>query len=126
MDTTKPSEFSISASELATLFASNAPPLVIDVRKNAAYLASEYTLPNAIRRDPLEIASWVTELSKARPVLVYCVYGHEVGLNAMTTLRQHDIEATYLEGGIENWRSVGYPIVSKKSNTAKTDNENSA
>ena len=126
MDTTKSPEFSISASGLAALLLNDAAPLIIDVRKNSAYLASEYNLPNAIRRDPLEIATWATELPKACSVLVYCVHGHEVSQNAMATLRQRDIEAIYLQGRIENSRSAGYPILSKISNITKTENGNPA
>jgi rhodanese-related sulfurtransferase len=117
MDTTKPSEFSISASELSTLLLSDTTPLVIDVRKNPAYLASEFTLPRAIRRDPLEIEAWVTEIPTTRPVVVYCVHGHEVSQNTMTCLRQHGIKATYLHGGIENWRSAGLPLINKSANS---------
>lgn len=124
MDTTKPSEFSISASELATLLLSDAAPLIIDVRKNSAFIASEYVLPNAVRRDPSEIETWVNELSKVHSVLVYCVHGHEVSQNAMATLRQHNIAAIYLEGGIENWRFAGHPILNKKSNITKLDIKN--
>ena len=76
MDTTKPSAFSISASELATILLSEAAPLIIDVRKNPAFIASDYALPQAIRRDPAEIETWVYELSKVHSVLVYCVHGH--------------------------------------------------
>jgi thiosulfate sulfurtransferase len=118
MDTTKPSEFSISASELAAQLLSNTAPLVIDVRKNPAYLASEYTLANAVRRDPLKITEWVAEISMTDSVLVYCVHGHEVSQEAMAILQQHGINATYLQGGIENWRAAGLPVVNKEANAA--------
>jgi rhodanese-related sulfurtransferase len=122
MDTTKQSEFSISAYELATLLVSDAAPLIIDVRKNSAYSSSEYTLPSAIRRDPMEITAWVTEIPTSSSVVVYCIHGHEVSQNAMTTLRQHDIGATYLMGGIENWRSAGLPLMNKSANSDKPMN----
>mgnify|MGYP003407585881 CR=1 FL=1 len=126
MDTTKPAAFSSSASELATILLSEAAPLIIDVRKNPAFIASDYALPQAIRRDPAEIETWVDELSKVHSVLVYCVHGHEVSQNAMTTLRQHDIKAIYLEGGIENWRSAGFPVLSKESRFTQTSNRKPA
>jgi thiosulfate sulfurtransferase len=118
MDTTKPSEFSITASELAAQLLSNTATLVIDVRKDPAYLASEYTLPNAVRRDPMKITEWVAEIPTTRSVLVYCVHGHEVSQGIMSILQQHDIRAAYLQGGIENWRSAGFPLMSKRANAA--------
>lgn len=122
MDTPKPPEFSTSSSELAAQLISNSVPLVIDVRKNSTYLASEYTLPSAIRRDPLEITTWVTEMPISRSVVVYCVHGHQVSQEAMVTLRQHGIKATYLLGGIENWRSAGLPIMNKSTTTNESEN----
>lgn len=122
MDTTKPSEFSTSAAELATQLLSNTAPLIIDVRKNLAYQESEYTLPNAIRRDPLKITEWLVGIPKTGSVLVYCVHGHEVGIEAMATLRQHGIDASYLQGGIENWRSAGLPLMYKAAKAAELPN----
>jgi rhodanese-related sulfurtransferase len=116
MDTTKPSEFSISASELAAQLRSDTAPLVIDVRKNPAYLTSEYTLPSATRRDPLKITVWIAEIPMTRSVVVYCVHGHEVSQGAMSTMREHGIRATYLQGGIEDWRSAGLPLINKSAN----------
>lgn len=113
MDTTKPSDFSTSPAALAAQLQSDAAPLVIDVRKNEPFLSSEYTLPGALRRDPLQVADWVNDLPKSQSVLVYCVYGHEVGLNTMTALRQHGRNATYLLGGIEDWKIASLPLNKK-------------
>jgi rhodanese-related sulfurtransferase len=113
MDTTKPSEFSISPLELAALLQTNAAPLVIDVRKHEPFVSSEYTLPSALRRDPLQVELWAKELPESESVLVYCVYGHEVGMNTMTALRKRGINATFLQGGIEDWRTAGLPLKNK-------------
>ena len=113
MDTTKPSEFSISPAELSSQLTGDHAPMVIDVRKNDPFLNSEYTLPGALRRDPLEVENWAGQLPASATVLVYCVYGHEVGINTMTVLRQRGINATVLQGGIEDWRSAGLPLSSK-------------
>lgn len=118
MDTTKPPEFSTSAAELAAQLLSNSAPLIIDVRKNLAYQESDCILPNSLRRDPLKITEWLADILFTGSVLVYCVHGHEVSQGAMTTLRQHGINATYLLGGIENWRSAGFPMMNKNANAA--------
>jgi Fe-Mn family superoxide dismutase len=126
MDTTKPSEFSISAHELAAQLLSDSDPLVIDVRKNFAYLASEYTLPSAIRGDPLKITEWATEIPKTGSVVVYCVHGHEVSQGVMTALRQRGIRATFLQGGIEEWRSAGFSLMNKAASNAESENRKPA
>ena len=113
MDTTKPFEFSTSPSELAVRLLSDTAPLVIDVRKNDPFLSSQYILPGALRRDPLLVDIWANELPKSQAVLVYCVYGHEVGMNTMYALRQRGIEATFLLGGIEDWRTAGLTLSNK-------------
>ena len=126
MDTTKPSfppsslasENSCTAAALTMQLASNAAPLVIDVRKNEAFAAAADTLPGALRRDPLQVDSWVATLPAAAAVLVYCVHGHEVSQNTAKTLRQHGIHATFLQGGMEAWREAGNPMMDKPAGSA--------
>jgi superoxide dismutase, Fe-Mn family len=113
MDTTKPSDFSTSPAVLAAQLQSDTAPLIIDVRKNDPFLSSEFTLPGALRRDPLQVAAWANELPASLSVLVYCVYGHEVGLNTMKALRERGINATFLHGGFEGWREAGLPLQKK-------------
>jgi len=113
MDTTKPSAFSVSPAALASLLDGPIPPLLIDVRKNAAFAESPCMLSGALRRDPLEVARWAAGLPPATSVVVYCVHGHEVGCNTMRALRQQGVDAHYLEGGIEAWREQALPVMSK-------------
>lgn len=126
MDTTKPSSSSSLTSPYASPFActpdalsarleSSEALLVVDVRKNDPYLVSDYTLPGAMRRDPLEVEAWSATLPAATSVMVYCVYGHEVGMNTMLALRARGINASFLEGGIEAWRAQGLPLAPKAS-----------
>ena len=42
-----------------------------------------------------------------RPVVVYCVRGHEVSQDAAAALRGRGLDARYLAGGIERWRAEG-------------------
>ena len=56
---------------------------------------------------------WATTLPRSRPVVVYCVYGHEVGQSTTAILRSKGIDAKYLEGGIEAWRAAGLPMQQK-------------
>ncbi len=46
-------------------------------------------------------------------VVVYCVYGHEVGQSSAARLRHAGISARFLIGGIEDWKKAGRPILPK-------------
>jgi rhodanese-related sulfurtransferase len=99
----------ISAAELARTLGSVRHPLVIDVRREAAFAASRHLVCGSIYRDPEKIAHWSTELPAGRPIVVTCVHGHEVSQNTAAELRAAGFEARYLAGGVEGWLEAGYP-----------------
>jgi rhodanese-related sulfurtransferase len=100
---------SISPDALYDRLGTVAAPLLIDVRREPAFQAGETLIPGAIRRRPDEIDHWRTDLPQGKPVVVYCVHGHEVSQEAAATLRATGIEAAYLEGGIAGWAERGLP-----------------
>jgi len=106
---------SISFREFNTLTRERAS-LIIDVRRGPAFKAAANMVTGALRRDPDLVSSWVSELPSASTVLVYCVHGQEVSQGVANTLRQRDIAAFYLEGGIEEgWQALGGALDSKPS-----------
>ena len=105
--------FSISVPSLYDLFGYAAAPLIIDVRRTPTYAEAGHIIPGAIRRPPEEIERWSGEISRQRPVVVYCVHGLEVGQNAAHRLREAGIDSSYLEGGIEAWAEAGLPLRDK-------------
>ena len=90
---------SITPAALRQSLGSSQPPLVIDVRKEPAYLAAPDLIRGALRRDPAKVLDWKKSLPAAASIIVYCVHGHEVSQNAAKA-----IGARYLEGGLEAWR----------------------
>ena len=84
----------------------------IDVRRKGAYDAGSDMIERAIWRDPERVDEWARELADAE-VVVYCVYGHEVGQSTAARLRDAGVRARYLVGGIEDWRAAGRPVQSK-------------
>lgn len=103
------------ASLLSTLGTPRAP-LVIDVRRAPAFVADPCMIPGAIRRTPDDVAEWappLATLAAGNPVVVYCVHGHEVSQNTAAHLRAADLDATFLEGGIEEWKTAGAPTLRK-------------
>jgi superoxide dismutase, Fe-Mn family len=86
---------------------------VFDVRRAAVYEQAATMIPGARWRDPGEVADWASELSADRDVIVYCVYGHEVGRATAMRLRAAGLKARYLSGGIDAWQAAGRPVVQK-------------
>ena len=104
--------FGASRDELAgTPSDDPAGALRIDVRRAGVFEQAATMLPGARWRDPAEVGRWAAELPADRPVLVYCVYGHEVGRATAMRLRAAGVDARYLQGGIDGWLSAGLPVV---------------
>ena len=78
--------------------------LLVDVRRAAVYEKSPATRGDAEWRDPALVSEWASELPRDRKVVVYCVYGHEVGRATALRLRAAGIDAGFLRGGYEGWR----------------------
>lgn len=89
-------------------------PLIVDVRKAAAFDADTAMLPGALRVAPDALASWSAP-ADATPIVVYCVHGHEVSQGAARTLASRGYHSLYLEGGIASWREIGFPVLAKSA-----------
>ena len=85
----------------------------IDVRRKGAYEAAPELIEGAIWRDPEKVDEWAGELAGSE-VVVYCVYGHEVGQSTAARLRDAGVAARFLSGGIEDWKKAGRPVIGKK------------
>ena len=84
----------------------------IDVRRKGAYDAAPETIEGAVWRDPERVDEWASELAGAE-VVVYCVYGHEVGQSTAARLRDAGVNARFLVGGITDWKAAGRPMQPK-------------
>ncbi len=84
----------------------------IDVRRKGAYDAAPDLIEGAVWRDPERVEEWAREYAGAE-VMVYCVYGHEVGQSTAARLRDAGVGARFLAGGIEDWKKAGRPVRSK-------------
>ena len=114
--------FSIQPAELIQRLRNTHPPLVLDVRRQAAFDSSPNMITGAIRCVPEEVADYA-RCSAVREVIVYCVYGHHVSQDAAAQLRVQGWDARYLSGGLRGgedgvdspddiaaWRSVRLPL----------------
>ena len=80
MDGPKPP--SICPLDLYGAIGTAAAPVVIDVRRSAAFAADNRMIVGALRRNPDELQNWRQELPAGRTVVVYCVRGHEASREA--------------------------------------------
>lgn len=64
-------------------------------------------LPGACMHAPAALPRWVEELSRERPIVVYCICGFQVSGTAVTELRERGYAARALVGGITAWHAIG-------------------
>jgi Fe-Mn family superoxide dismutase len=82
---------------------------VLDVRRAGMFQKAEAILPGAEWRDPATVRAWADDLPEDREIVVYCVYGHEVGRATTLRLRSAGLKARFLRGGIDGWQAAGLP-----------------
>lgn len=102
MDTSARSSHSNSflPQEIFHLVGSPDAPIILDVRREAPFAASTRMLAASIRCAPENVAAFATSRAPGR-IIVYCVYGHNVSADAVSTLRAAGWDAIALSGGIE-------------------------
>lgn len=105
--------FSISADNLYQRLGTARAPVVIDVRRAPAYDADDRVIIGSIRCPPEDIPEWARGRSGSRPVVLYCVHGHQVSQGAAEMLRGMSVGAQYLTGGISTWVEQGLPTRQK-------------
>ena len=103
----------INPQDLLKLRNVTSAPLIIDVRRESAFLSAPDLIAGALRRDPATVADWAGELPRVARVMVYCVHGHEVSQNAARSLCELGLDAHFVEGGIEGWRKAGGVLMPK-------------
>ncbi|OYU98825.1 MAG: superoxide dismutase [Burkholderiales bacterium PBB5] len=87
--------------------------LVFDVRRAGVFENARTMIPGARWCDPAQVPIWAADLPADRELLVYCVYGHEVGRVTALRLQAAGLKARYLIGGIDAWQAAGRPLVDK-------------
>jgi superoxide dismutase, Fe-Mn family len=87
--------------------------LLLDVRRAGVFERARALIQGAHWRDPAHVAAWAGEMPAGREVIVYCVYGHEVGRATALRLRAAGVNARYLSGGFDAWQAAGLPLADK-------------
>jgi superoxide dismutase, Fe-Mn family len=85
--------------------------VLFDVRRAGMFEKAQTMIPNAQWRDPALVSRWSQSVPRDQAVIVYCIYGHEVGRSTAMRLRAAGINARFLDGGIDAWQTAGLPLV---------------
>jgi rhodanese-related sulfurtransferase len=104
---------SMKSLSLYSLVGSPRCALVLDVRRAAPFEADPHLIPGALRPDA-DLVEFAARHGQDRQVVVYCVRGHEVGVDARNLLSAAGHDAVFLEGGIEAWRAAGLPTIRRR------------
>lgn len=102
-------EIRISSVELNAVVGTAGCPLLVDVRRKAAFAAELTRIAGAVWHDHMN----VDQLPLDREIIVYCVHGHNVSEIAAAKLRHAGAKARMLEGGIEEFAAAGGLLVKK-------------
>lgn len=87
---------------------------VLDVRRAAIFEQADSLIPGAVWRDPQAVGDWGAGLPRGEPVLVYCIYGHEVGRATAMRLQAAGVQARFLRGGLDGWMAAGRAVQAKR------------
>ena len=98
---------------LYSLLGSPRAPLVLDVRRDPAFLEDTALIAGAARPEG-ELVAFAARHAQGRPIVAYCVKGAEVGREAASALARAGLEASFLAGGIKAWRDEGLPTVRRR------------
>lgn len=82
--------------------------LLVDVREDWEWAAGR--VPGALHVPLDELASRAGELPRDRTVVVVCRSGNR-SAHATAMLRDGDVDAVNLDGGLRAWSAVGLPLV---------------
>ena len=86
---------------------------VLDVRRIADREASAEQLAGANWKDPAQLPEWADDLPRDREIVLYCVRGGAVSNSVVDALQERGLNARFIEGGIEGWKTAGGEVVGK-------------
>jgi rhodanese-related sulfurtransferase len=98
---------SVSAEQLSSWLRDARLMDVLDVRRLPAFEKNPVLIAGAWRVPPDELEQWIAGKDKSKPVVAYCVYGHEVSQATTLSLLDHGFNAMYLSGGMSEWQAQG-------------------
>jgi Fe-Mn family superoxide dismutase len=101
----------IGAEQVKAMLDAGKSVQLIDARPKHYVSRTPERVDGALWRDPDRMQEWIGSLSKADPVVVFCVYGFHVGCRAAAALREAGYDAMYMKGGHSAWKAMGGPMI---------------
>lgn len=102
-----------ASANLATDALASDGALFLDVRRGVAFKASDRMIEGATWYDPTLIESWAGAVAVDRPVIAYCVAGHELSRKVAIRMQSLGLSASFLAGGIDGWMADGRRTATK-------------
>jgi Fe-Mn family superoxide dismutase len=100
----------VTVEELKAMLDAGNAVQIIDVRPQHYVSRTQDIIEGAVWRDPERVHDWARELSKSDPVVVFCMYGFDVGCKTAIALRGAGLNAKYMKAGHSGWRAIGGPL----------------
>ena len=79
---------------------------LLDVRRKSDRESGPSGIAGAVWKDPEHVDEWASELSKDKPVVIYCVRGGSVSASVQAALKSRDFEVRFVEGGLAAWDAL--------------------
>jgi rhodanese-related sulfurtransferase len=86
---------------------------LIDVRRKTDLDASSEQIPGATWHNPDNLSEWAKSLPRDKHIVLYCVRGGSVSNGVVDALHAEGLNACFIEGGIEGWKSAGGEVSTK-------------
>ncbi|KAF5034928.1 Rhodanese-like domain protein [anaerobic digester metagenome] len=96
----------LTPQELKTLMSASRVTL-LDVRRKSDHESGPSGIHGAVWKDPDNVDEWSSELSKDKPLVIYCVRGGSVSASVQAALKVKDFEVRFVEGGLVAWDALG-------------------
>jgi Fe-Mn family superoxide dismutase len=100
----------VGVEEVRAMLAEGKPLQLIDTRPKHFVSRQQDIAEGVTWRDPERVSEWMNELSREKPVVVYCAYGFHVGCSTAIALRDAGFDARYMTVGHSGWKAVGAPV----------------
>lgn len=101
----------ITVSELLLWQRAGFDHALLDVRRAEKRAAEGDEIAGGARLDPARWLDWKDGVTRDRPVVLYCAYGHEISQGLTAALRAMGLDARHLADGIDGWRKAGRATV---------------
>jgi len=106
---------SISAQDLSNLSGTSNWPTVVAATRCFKFEEEARAIAGSVWRDHMQTEVWGPDLARlGKPVIVYCLHGHNVSQLAVARLRAQGIDARHLEGGIDAYEAVGGLVLKQR------------